>query len=148
LDTGLVAATMADKFWGNVQRGDPCECWLWTGDIWEEGGQRCGQFTVHRRNIAAHEFSSIVQRGLIPEVIVRQCDKDPLCVNPRHLALDPLVLPDPWSRKSRRQSKTHCENGHPRTPTNTHVSRTGLKYCWVCYTEREEKLQASGAIQC
>lgn len=69
------------RFWKNVSKGDPGECWLWCGGI-----QRYGKMKVHGRNVKAHRISWIIANGPIPEglYILHRCDNT-TCVNPSHL---------------------------------------------------------------
>lgn len=69
------------RFWAKVNRGEPQDCWLWTGAKLKSG---YGSFQQAR----AHRVSWTLNRGPIPKGkhVCHHCDT-PLCVNPAHLFL-------------------------------------------------------------
>lgn len=60
-------------------------CWLWTAALFTSG---YGVFRVRGKNIRAHRFAWVAQRGPIPDgmFVCHRCDI-PSCVNPDHLFL-------------------------------------------------------------
>lgn len=74
-----------ERFWMNVQKGEPDACWEWTGNRHRQG---YGQLSVQGRNRGAHIVSFYVAHGYWPELdVLHSCDNPPCC-NPGHLRFD------------------------------------------------------------
>lgn len=89
-----------DRFWRNVDKRGPRECWNWTASTRRGYGRlRIGsgkQASAHRLVMEA-EFGSIP-----PGCIVRHSCDNPLCVNPLHLSIGmPLENMNDKARRGR-----------------------------------------------
>ena len=81
------------RFWENVDRKGPDDCWLWTGQTLRPNpcGMIYGSFSFYDGktiNYRAHRFSWMLHNGRIPDglLVMHSCDV-PLCVNPNHLSV-------------------------------------------------------------
>lgn len=78
-----------NRFWGQVDHGDPDECWEWTGYLNPVG---YAYFWVATKNgkIPAHRVAKMLDEGLkdpsdLPGTVVRHKCDNPACCNPQHL---------------------------------------------------------------
>lgn len=78
-----VHCSVGCRFWPNVQKGLPGECWTWTRSVNRYG---YGKFAVGRKEYNASRMAYILANGGIAEgkVVCHRCD-NPLCCNPSHL---------------------------------------------------------------
>ncbi len=115
------------------------DCWLWTGSDCgheDEPDRNHGQFWLHHKRYMAHRVSYERFVGPIPEgyEIDHLC-RVPKCVNPDHLE---AVTPREnklrgTSVMARNARKTHCKHGHPFSPANTRVRKSGrARTCLTC----------------
>ncbi len=115
-------------------------CWLWTGAI---GSVGYGNFTNQGKTNGAHRWMYEQLVGPIPRgLFLDHLCRNPLCVRADHL--EP-VTPGTNSRRSITAQKTHCTNGHQRTPDNIYLDR-GQRVCRTCKlasVRRYEQAQAS-----
>jgi hypothetical protein len=77
-----------DRFWANVTKLGPDDCWPWTGSLSSTG---YGRLNINGRPHLAHRISYVAHVGPLPEgnwVIDHLC-RVKHCVNPAHLDLVP-----------------------------------------------------------
>ena len=78
--------TPEDRFWPNVDKQGPDDCWLWTGYLCSKG---YGAMSVDGGYMSAHRFSYTLHYGVAPPThmhVMHSCDT-PTCVNPAHLSV-------------------------------------------------------------
>jgi hypothetical protein len=74
-----------ERFWNQVDKRSPGECWLWFSG---KPSPHYGRFKVGNGQVPAHRYSYELHYGPIPEgmYVCHRCDT-PSCVNPHHLFL-------------------------------------------------------------
>lgn len=128
-------------------------CWIFTGHLNNKGygqvnlGQHEGRALVHR--VVYERLVGPIPDGLVPDHLCRV----PACCNPAHL--EPVTHAEnvrrgdtPAVQRARFEAMTHCGMGHPRTPENIRVTKTGQRRCRPCVNEwarraRERKKAAA-----
>lgn len=143
------------NFWAKVRRGEPSECWPWTGSISVDG---YGQF-VSPTGRLAHRYSYQLAHGEVPDAELdhlchsratacgggKSCPHR-RCVNPAHL--EPVTHAENAGRVSaeirhrrtgvraaQQMAKTHCPKGHAYDGQNTYFDRRGCRNCRACRRE-------------
>jgi HNH endonuclease len=133
----MMPRTIADRFWGKVNKTDTC--WLWAGASHENRrGTRYGSMTVSKsRTVAVHRLSYTLAFGEIPAgmFICHRCDT-PLCVRPDHLfaaSNSENMLDCVAKGRMPGTRKEFCKNGHAMTPENSKPrSGVGGPECREC----------------
>jgi hypothetical protein len=89
LDAGKRSpATLAERFWRQVEKKDNDSCWPWIGSKNVKGYGNIGQGGKGGNFLLAHRVSYMLNKGEIPNglFVMHMCD-NPNCVNPAHLML-------------------------------------------------------------
>lgn len=80
-DLSFTAMDLA-RFWARVNKTP--DCWLWTGEVNNQGYGRHSLWRGGRKRVLAHRFAYLLATGEAPEVVMHVCDT-PRCVRRRHL---------------------------------------------------------------
>ena len=136
-------------FWPLVDRSG--ECWVWLGPVMGRGYGACRPGRG-KPMTGAHRVAWSLHNGKWPEpgkVVMHSCD-NPICVNPRHLALGTQsenirqCVERGRHKPFRPIKKAECKNGHPYTPGNTEtVLSRGIpvRRCKTCKAQTMRKWQ-------
>ncbi|MCR4339970.1 MAG: HNH endonuclease [Gemmatimonadaceae bacterium] len=126
--------TMADTFWGRVQKGDGC--WLWAGTRSTTG---YGLFNYQRKQHRAHRLAYVLVNGDIPAGLVPDhlC-RNKLCVNPAHME---IVTPRENTVRgigptAQNAHKRVCKCGRPYDYTVTKANGETYRACRECRREQ------------
>ena len=85
LNVALVTAAQTQRFWSNVARGRPDDCWPWIGWLKGDG---YGGFRIAGKAFRAHRIAYFLNRPFADQNmhVLHKCD-NPRCCNCRHLFL-------------------------------------------------------------
>ena len=82
IDAWAVDSKTVNRFLEKVIRGDPDQCWSWSGYVDNRG---YGSFSFNCSRTAAHRFAFFVEHGYLPKHVLHRCNNK-TCTNPAHLA--------------------------------------------------------------
>lgn len=126
-----------NRFWNKVEKQgeDESSCWVWTG---KKNSSGYGVLCIDKLDRRSHILSWTWENGPVPEGLeLDHLCRNRACVRPSHLE---AVTHKVNMERGALATKTHCANGHPRTPENTGInSKEGWTRCLVCHRERERK---------
>ncbi len=130
---------MDERFWSNVVRNGPGECWSWTAGKSTDGYGQLRLPYPNRRKIGAHRYSFLLHYGPFDKrlIVCHRCD-NPECTNPEHLFLgthQDNAVDRTLKARGARQDRTHCPHGHEMTEENTYrpPDRINSRVCLECH---------------
>ncbi len=138
--------TVEERFWANVDKRGPDECWPWLGTLSHNG---YGTILIDGKVRRATRTSWVIAHGQDwPEGkdCCHTCDS-PTCVNPSHLwpgtradnVRDMLAKGRGGGFGVMHRGKTHCVKGHPFSGANLFTYQRGnrqVRVCVACDKER------------
>lgn len=140
---------LAPRFWKRVDVREDSACWEFDGPTLESGHKRYDS----PAGMVAHRYAWALTHGRLPtsdEVVRHRCDNPP-CSNPSHLQIGAQVnnVADMIDRGRASFTRTHCRNGHERTPENTALRKNGERRCRICQLNmNNEKNATVGWFEC
>lgn len=148
-----VKKSNVERFWEYVDVGSEDECWLWKGCTKNGYGTfwiRDSSYKNGGKMVPAHRYSYEIANGNVEKgaIFHHKCEVKN-CVNPGHLEKydsfgKHTIENHPDSPTTINKMKTHCINGHPFTPDNTIIEKSGKRRCITCdklYIKQEQKLK-------
>ena len=120
-------------------------CWIWQGQINQDGYGRATQMGPKNLSTSAHAAAYMVLKGPVPGGLeLDHLCRVRACINPDHL--EPVTHHENMLR-GKQATLTHCKRGHEFTPENTKVSmnmcgnpgRTCLACAQLAYLKRYQK---------
>ena len=143
-----------ERFWEQIDVGQPEECWEWKGTRLLSGGY--GVTCWNGKLIRAHRLALALTDGDWESRlhVLHRCDNPPCC-NPSHLwrGTDAENAKDRDSKGRYRQAplKTHCPRGHEYTPANTYIRKDGhgrwKRTCRACDLNRKHEIYYGDIIK-
>lgn len=139
IDHGVIVRRVhpsaAERVWMRFDR-DVNGCWLWNGSVQPNGYGTIARAGHGNGREYAHRFVYTLLVGPIPDgMCIDHLCRIKRCVNPAHLEV--VSYSENILRGLHSELKTHCANGHPRTPENlVRNGRRGSTRCKICNNER------------
>lgn len=139
LDLDDAPRALRQRFWSKVDIRGVSDCWPWTAFKRPAG---YGMFVIagHTpRTVRAARVAYAIDRGPIPAgmTVDHLCNHTD-CTNPSHLEL----VPKGENTRRQRDRNQTCKRGHPYTPENTSILKTGGRRCRQCKREHERERAA------
>lgn len=134
-----VYPTLDERFWPNVDKRGPSDCWPWLGH--KTRAER-GMIRIDGRSRVATWAALALDGRPRPSTDHESCHScdNPNCVNPAHLWWGTRFenMQDKV-RKGRHhsQAKTHCLRGHPLSGENLRINSNGHRVCATCRAETD-----------
>lgn len=147
------------RFEALVRRGNPEECWPWTGGTTDRG---YGTFAVSSDlRMGAHRYAFWQANGYMADQVDHTCHNGSgcaggnscphrRCCNPAHLENTSNLVNSlrGESVAAYHARKTHCVNGHEFSPENTYVYRhrggRPRRFCKQCNRDRQTAKRRQG----
>ncbi len=112
------------------------DCWIFTGHLLKGYGQIHSVQLGGTRLVHVVVYERLV--GSVPDGLeLDHLCRTPACCNPAHL--EPVTHAENVARgrflevvAERRNTMTHCKNGHERVPENIRITKTGARRCLPC----------------
>jgi len=133
------------RYWANVEKAGPDDCWLWTACKYGKGGWRgYGGISVSGKMLRAHQVAILLDGREIPKwpMVIDHACRERSCVNPRHLRIvtqgeNCTILAAENTPARINMLKTVCVKGHPfATESDVVRNARGHRQCKWCYLGR------------
>lgn len=141
---------LPDRIWARIAYVEN-DCWPWTGGVCTRASAVYGSVWFEGRNRTPHRvvFHVLVRPILPSEDAHHDGCWSALCANPNHI----LAVPRSEHWGHGQADKTHCPQGHPYTPENTHVAyrRSAIgtvspnRLCKACMAAAKRRQRARSA---
>ncbi len=100
-----------EKFWSQVKKDSPNNCWLWQGSVLGHGYGYGG--TPNPKHNLAHQVAYELKNGVVPPGYrFNACPHSRLCVNPDHITIQLKVTPieERFWEKVNKESEYHASH--------------------------------------